>query len=153
MTAPRQGAGSAGFSLVEMLVVLAILGVVAGVAAPAIGHLVPGRRLDLTAATLAGELTRLRAQARRSGAPTSLTFVPERRHFMSTRPGAAPIGAGPVAVEVLRGEASRAGPGEIRFLADGSSTGGAIRLSGSGGHRTLTVSSLTGRVAEAGANP
>ncbi|WP_410824117.1 GspH/FimT family pseudopilin [Methylobacterium oryzisoli] len=67
---------------------------------------------------------------------------------MSGRPGAAPIAVGDLAVEVLRGEASRSASGEIRFLADGSSTGGAIRLTGRGGSRTLAVSSLTGRVAD-----
>ena len=153
MSAAGARGGSAGFSLIEMLVVLAVLGLVAGLALPAIGNRVPGRRLDLAAASLSGELTRLRAQARRSGAPASLTYLPDRSLFLSTRPGAAPITVGAVAVEVLRGEASRAGPGEIRFLADGSSTGGAIRLSGPGGSRTLSVSSLTGRVAEAGAVP
>ncbi|MFY9294329.1 MAG: prepilin-type N-terminal cleavage/methylation domain-containing protein [Methylorubrum rhodinum] len=152
-TLARDGADAAGFSLVEMLVVLAVLGLVAGLAIPAIGTMLPGRRLDQTAAALAGELTRLRAQARGSGAPASLTFVPERGLFVSTRPGAAPIAAGGVAVEVLRSEASRAERGEIRFFPDGSATGGAIRLVGAAGRRTLAISSLTGRVAEAETGP
>lgn len=142
-------AGAAGFTLVEMLVALALLGLVAGLAAPAAGRLIPGRRLDMAAGALAGELHRLRAQARRTGAPASLTFVPERALFLSTRPGAPPIPAGGFAVEVLRGATSRSAPGEIRFLAGGGSTGGVIRLVGAGGSRSLTVSSLTGRVAEA----
>jgi len=145
-------ARDAGFTLVEMLVVMAIVGLVAAIGAPNLGAMLPSRQLTQISAALSDELVRLRGQARRSGRPASLSYDAGLNRFVSDRVGAT-IAARDLQVQVMPAAASRAAPGEIRFMPDGGSTGGRIRLVGRGGSRLLVVSSLTGRVAESVEGP
>lgn len=134
-----------GFSLVEMLVVLALLGLAAAGAGPALDALVPARRLDRAAETLRTEIDLLRGEALRTGRTGRLVLDGPANRFLSSRPGAVPI---PVAA-VLRVDVPRTrwgGPGEIRFLADGSASGGRIDLASGTARRVLTVSPLTSLV-------
>ena len=134
-----------GFSLVEMLVVLAILGLAAAASGPALDTLVPARRLDRAAETLRAEMDLLRGEALRTGRIGRLVLDGPNNRFLSSRPGAAPI---PVAA-VLRIDVPRSrwgGPGEIRFLADGSTSGGRIDLTRGRTSRVLVVSPFTGLV-------
>lgn len=146
-------ARDAGFTRVEMLVVMAIVGLVAAIGAPNLGAMLPGRQLTQISAALSDELVRLRGQARRSGRPASLFYDAGLNRFLSDRGGGAAIAARDLQVQVMPAAASRAAPGEIRFMPDGGSTGGRIRLVGRGGSRLLVVSSLTGRVAESVEGP
>ncbi|MCJ2048003.1 GspH/FimT family pseudopilin [Methylobacterium sp. J-078] len=134
-----------GFSLVEMLVVLAILGLAAATSGPALDALVPARRLERAAETLRAEMDLLRGEALRTGRTARLVLDGPNNRFLSSRPGVAPI---PVAA-VLRVDVPRSrwgGPGEIRFLADGSASGGRIALTRGRASRALVVSPLTGLV-------
>lgn len=134
--------GNTGFTLVEMLVTLVILGLAAAVATQFAGSQV-GRRADRIAGAVGSEMALLRAQALRSGQTARLVFEPESGRFLSSRPGAAPIATAPLPVLVQVEEAANATPGEIRFLPDGGSSGGRIVI----GSRVLTVGPLLGRVA------
>ncbi|MGY2048200.1 prepilin-type N-terminal cleavage/methylation domain-containing protein [Methylobacterium sp. JK268] len=147
------GGRADGFSLVEMLVVLAILSLAALAGGVVLNGLLPGRRLDAAAASLARELAATRGHARLSGALAVLRLDPDRHLVLSTRPGAPALALAGFAVAVEAGPGSRAAPGEIRFAPDGSSSGGAVLLAGPGGRRRLVVSRLTGRVAEESGPP
>lgn len=140
--------GQAGFTLVEMLVTMAILGLAAGVAFQSLGPGALDRRTLLVSETVAAEIGRLRAEAIRTGRAGRLAFEPQGRLFVSSRPGAPPIPVGglAVAVAVEPGPVGRPVPGEVRLLPDGSSTGGRILLAGGGTRRALAISALTGRV-------
>ena len=141
------GAGpSDGFTLVEMLVTLAVLGLAAAVAFQSLGRGALDRRAAALSETVAAEIDRLRAEAIRSGRGGRLAFEPGAGLFLSSRPGAAPIPARGVRVAVEGGVPERPLPGEIRLLPDGSSTGGRIVFSAGAEGRILTVSALTGRV-------
>ncbi|SFU48874.1 general secretion pathway protein H [Methylobacterium sp. 174MFSha1.1] len=149
MTARRRDAAAgpaAGFSLVEMLVVLALLGLAAALGGPSLLTLLPGRQLDAAAASLADELALLRAEALRTGQRTSLAYDQATARFVSSRPSARPLAMAPLSVGVSVPAESWAGPGEIRFLPGGASTGGRIVLAGRAGQRVLTVSRVTGAV-------
>ena len=130
----------AGFTLVEMLVTLVIVGLAVAVASHSAGS-GAGRRADRLAAALGAEIGLLRAQALRTGETARLVLDPETGRFLSSRPGAAPIATAPLAVLVEAGT-----PGEIRLLADGSSSGGRILLGSPGAGVVLSVGALTARV-------
>lgn len=139
----RSAAATAGFTLVEMLVTLAILGLAAGVAVQFAGGFGAGRRAQRLSEVLAGEIGLLRAEALRSGLTARLTFDPESGRFLSSRSGAGPIPTAPLPVRIVTAEAGA--PAEIRFLPDGGSSGGRIILGPPGGV-VLTVGTLTAHV-------
>ena len=145
--------GSAGFSLVEMLVVLVVLGLAAAIGLPAIGSILPARALAALGDAIGDELNRLRAEALRTGSPARLVFEAEGRRFVSSRAGAQPIAAGDVAVVLDRPPGARSEPGEIRFLPGGGSTGGRIAIANASGSRAITVVRATGAVRSSEAPP
>jgi general secretion pathway protein H len=153
MIARHSREGTAGFSLVEMLVVLAILGLAVGIGAPSLGGIVPSRRLNAAAEAIVGEIALLRIEAQRTGRAMSLAFDEETRRFVSARPGAPVLAMPEWRVLVETGTSARVAPREIRFLPDGGSTGARITLSGSGGTRILVVGRATGAVRRAEAAP
>lgn len=136
----------AGMSLVEMLVVLVVLALAAAISGPVLRVLLPGQRLDAAADAVSSELALLRAQAVRTGQPASLVYDPEAGCFRSSRRVGRPIILANTTASVEVPAESRAGPGEIRFLPSGATTGGRITLVGSSGTRTLVVSRVTGAV-------
>ena len=140
--------GEAGFTLVEMLVVLAILALVAAGSAFALAGSRPKRMVAATEDRLVADLQRTRLDAMRSGRMRSLAFDGAARLWR--REGAEPF-ALPDGVTLrltTAREAGRAGSGEaaIAFLPDGRSTGGTIDIFGAGIRRAVEVNWLTGAV-------
>jgi general secretion pathway protein H len=135
----------AGFTLVEMLVVLAILALVLAVVPPLLAGGQARAELDAATRELAAALRETRSQAIREGRSESFV-VDAARHF---RAGGGPAhalahGLG-LAFATADGHAVPAGA--IRFFADGSSTGGRLILLSGERRSYVTVDWLTGRVA------
>lgn len=146
-TAPTADARSAGFTLLEALVVLAIVALVTAGAAYA---LKPRREppLDLLARAIVAELTLARTQAIVSGEETLVTFDVERRRYWST--GAGRLEALPASISLtltIADAERRTGTGAIRFFPEGGSTGGKLLLASGETSRLVRVDWLTGRAA------
>ncbi len=141
----------AGFTLIEILVVLAILGVVLGIM---IGN-GPMRSRGLQARAAAGALAQslraARAQAIATDQNVSVAIDPGRHVFAPDR-GAVQHISPDLAMAVLPPALPAQGTAKvIRFSADGSSTGGEVLL-GDGKHRiAISVEWLTGKVSVADA--
>jgi general secretion pathway protein H len=149
MAAPLAGTpapAAAGFTLIEMLVVLAILAGVAAMSGPVLSRIGRGQALDAFSETLAARLSLTRAAAIRSNAIRGLALDPAGRSFASDA-GLAPL---PIPAELrvtlVPPPQSRGPAGLIRFLPDGRSSGGEIRLDQGAETRLLSIERLTGSV-------
>ena len=139
---------AAGFTLIEMIVVLAVLGVVLASVA---GYKPPwskGLALEATAAELAGQLRLARSEAitRNEGVALELDLVGRRYRIDNAAPRQLPVG---MDMELLTVAGERHAPtvGGIRFHPDGSSSGGRIVLAEGSRRMAVGVDWLTGRVA------
>jgi general secretion pathway protein H len=137
-----------GTSLIEMLVVLAILALVAAVALP--GAQMPGQgpSLRLVATDIAARLRAARNIAVNEQRDVAFAFDSETRTYGVE--GLGPPRAVPVAVNVsvttARQYVRDAGEARLVFYSDGSSSGGTIRLAAQHQRIVIGVAWLTGAV-------
>lgn len=138
---------SAGFTLLETLVVLAILGLVVGVAIPSLRRPPDKLRLEAATRTLASALRFSRAQAITRNTDVVLTVNADRRVFESSASSAIQLDQ-EISVEMIFAAPERRGAagGAIHFFPDGSSSGGDIVLTIGKRRARISVNWLTGQV-------
>ena len=139
--------GAAGFSLVELMVVLAIASMVLAVSVPSL-LVGGGARVDAAASAVAGELRRARSDALAQSRPQAV-LIDLQAHRVSRANDAGrslPEGA-EMKLLTARSEQLDAQRGYIRFFPDGSATGGRLDF-GHDGHARVAVDVdwLTGSV-------
>ncbi len=139
---------SRAFTLVELLVVLAIMGLVLALVPPFLDNTLPENRVRGAARTLAAELKLSRGEAIRARAETLLILDVEQRSFQTGDrerglhlPEEATLSLTTAESEMLAEQR-----GAIRFFPDGSSTGGQIRLRYRQSDYVVDVNWLTGQV-------
>lgn len=139
---------SRGFTLLELLLVLLLLGLVYGLAGPMIGAGSAG--LDVKAATrqLAAGLRKARGIAITERQEALLAVDVNARSFSVTRdPRTYFLPRRPnIALFTAQSELMRDTVGGIRFFPDGSSTGGRITVSLEGNMAAVDVDWVTGRI-------
>lgn len=137
----------AGFTLIEMLVVLAILVLVATATIPLLSRGSEGFRLQLASSELAAAFRATRSAAIMRNAKMALVIDVNRRWFksnvVSQRPFASEIEAKLTFASGIRSASSNGG---FEFFPDGSSTGGDVTLSLHGKQTRLCIDWLTGEV-------
>lgn len=144
----RRGRHSvAGVSLLEMLLVIALIGAASVLAAAAFGGGFGGMQLRSNAKEIAAQLRYTRTQAIATGQPQRFTIDPAAHTWT------APNGHSGDIPEALRTTFTGArqvqptrGEGAIVFFADGASTGGRVQLSLKRAAWNVDVAWLTGQV-------
>ena len=135
---------TAGFTLVEMLVVVTILALAAGVAMPMLARPSDTVRLTAAARDLVGALRTSRAAAVARNAEVALTIDVDRRTFESPVALRRSLGADLTAQLVFAEPERRGRSGAFRFFPDGSATGGDVRLALNGKNARICVDWLSG---------
>lgn len=137
-----------GFTLIEMLVVLVIMGLVYSLVPPLLGSGRSGAELKAAARQLAAGLRKARSDAVTRQQEVALTVDVEHHRFSLS--GDKQAYRLPEKVELnlytARSELSNEKTGAIRFYPDGSSTGGRITVTSNARKFQVDVNWMTGQV-------
>ncbi len=139
---------SRGFTLVELLVVLAIGGLLLTLTPPLITAALPGVELKAAARRTAGALRLAREIAIAEGRDAAWVIDVENNRYQidgDHRRGSLPGGLD-IELVAAEQEMQSDGVGAIRFFPDGSSTGGRVILKRGDAGYQVGVNWLTGRI-------
>lgn len=136
-----------GFTMLELIVVLAIMALVTGLAIPALTS-GSGTELRASARTMVTAFRKARNKAVSTNDSAVLTIDVETREFLV--PGEKTARKLPDGVDLdlfaARSQLESETRGGIRFFPDGSSTGGRVTLSAEAGKFAVNVDWMTGRI-------
>jgi general secretion pathway protein H len=137
-----------GFTLVELLVVLALIALVIAVASPVVSNAFPGAETKAAARELATGFRFARSEAITGNREVGMVLDLENRRYGVG--GEDDIHELPEEAEITlvtaRSERIDERTGVIRFFPDGSSTGGGVSLAHGNKEYRVMVDWLTGRV-------
>jgi len=140
---------SHGFTLFELLLVLALMGLLYGLALPMLGSGSTGVDLKAASRQLAAGLRKTRSIAVTEQREAVLTLDVDGRNFSLT--GDPKTYSLPkrldFALFTARSELVREKTGRIRFFPDGTSTGGRVTVSAGEARQSIDVDWVTGKVA------
>lgn len=138
----------AGFTLLELLVVMAVLAMAAVIALPLARGPAAGRVVEGTARDIAAMLRATRLSAISRNTPRAVTFDLAAGHYAAD--GVARARAFPPHVSFLittaAGEQIGANRYRVRFFPDGSATDAKLSIGSGARHARIIVDGLTGRV-------
>ncbi len=143
-----------GFTLLELLVVLAVISLVVGLAVPRIAGALPGAQIKSAAFDLAAALRAARSHAIRGNQEAVFTLdVESRRYSMAGKNKSRDLpGDLKVTLETVQSERYDDDTGGFRFFPDGTSTGGRITLTGDEREYQIDVDWLTGKISTTALN-
>ena len=143
---PEARGGDHGFTLIELMVVLTIIGMALTLSIPVLQRSVPQLELKNAARTTVTAIREARAIAIGSNRETVLFFDLGNRYLWVD--GTTPVALDPrigMSLMTATREVIQSGVGGIRFYPDGSSTGGSIELMLDRRRQVVGVEWLTGR--------
>lgn len=138
---------AAGFSLLEIIIVLVLVAIVVAIGASAMSRQLPGQRLQHSARELASQLRYTRAQAIASGESKLFTLDARSREWQAGDKRSGQLGRDiQVVATGARNEQQREGVAAVRFFPEGAATGGRFVLSHGQAAWQIDVQWLTGEV-------
>lgn len=141
----RLGLADAGYTLIEMLVVLAIIALVSAVVLPSLTRPSENLRLQTAAREIVGALRLTRTTAIARNTAMVMEIDVEQRTFQSPAVSLRKFASDVTAqLKIAEPERTTKSTGGFRFFPDGSSTGGDLVLALHGKQTTICVHWLTG---------
>ncbi len=137
-----------GFTLVELLVVITVIGLIIALAPVAMTRIMPSLELRTTTRELAAALRNTRSEAIRDNRETTLTLDVETGWYRLDGRSAEQEIDPEIELKLLTAtiEAENENVGRIRFFPDGTSTGGQVTLARGDDTYYIIVDWLSGRV-------
>jgi general secretion pathway protein H len=136
----RRDGGSAGYTLVELVVVLAIIGLLLTITIPLLTRHRAGAALDAASRDIRTALRGAHSTAIADDRVVVFQGASDGGYWLDRRYFALPTSSAASAVQV-----ATAGGGRITFYPSGGSSGGRIVVSNGGEYREIAVDALTGR--------
>ncbi len=141
-----------GFTLLEIILVMAIIALASVLAAAAMGGGFRGMQLKASARQIGSNLRYTRAQAIATGQPQRFTIDPAAHTWQAPKQhhGRIPekLAIDFIGAREAQADRRQSREGAIEFFPDGASTGGRIRLSAGKAAWDVDVGWLTGQVEE-----
>lgn len=145
---------SSGFSLVELVLVVAITMILAAIAAPRYGSAAGRYRADLAARRVADDLRLAQAHARLTSASCTVNFTPATEQYQLAGVASLDGGAGDYTVDLRTDpydagitSADFGGPATVVFSGWGlPNSGGSVVVTAGSETRTVVVDGQTGQV-------
>jgi general secretion pathway protein H len=137
-----------GFTLLELMVTLLVIGLITAVTPPLFSNVVPGVRFEQTVIDLQSTLRKARSQAITGSDEVVISFDPDARSYSMDDEQRVDL-PGDITLSVSRSGrdlVETASEQRIRFFPDGSSTGSVIKLSSDDRMAEIEVAWLTGKV-------
>lgn len=140
-------AAADGFTLLELLVVLVILGLTVALAVPVFSRAMPGVEAKAAARDVAAMLRAARSLAIAENREITVAVDLDRRtvELAGAQSRTVPAGIG-IGLYTAAEELIDRGAGRIRFYPDGTSTGGRVRLSAGERKYDVLVDWISGNV-------
>lgn len=136
-----------GYTLVELLVVLAVMALLVAAAPALINTMRPGVEAKAAARTLANDLRGVRAAAIVANSETWVVLDAENKRYEIEPSGVMRKLPRAVSLELRGPRGEESGKHiELRFFPDGSSTGGSIRIVSGNRQHWIVDHWLTGRI-------
>jgi len=140
-----QAASAAGFTLVELLVVMVIAALVLGLVATSISRNISGAEMRSAAHKMTASMRYTRTRAILDKQEMVFLVDTENRSYLAPRKEEVVLPEGMnVALTTARSELTSEHVGGIRFYPDGGSTGGFVELEANGRIYRINVAWLTG---------
>jgi general secretion pathway protein H len=141
-------AAQQGFTLIELLLVITIVAMLVGLAAPSISRSLPGVQLKSAAREIAAALRHARDTAITRQHQTVISIDIKNRVYSTSNDNKLHHLPDKIDIKVLGAEQESPSEtiGGVRFYPDGSSTGGQITLSLDQRHYEIEVDWLLGKV-------
>jgi len=144
-----------GFTMIELLAVLALVAAIMAMAASVMWRKLPGQRLQQSAKELVAQLRYTRAQAIATGEPQVFTLDANSREWRAgeKRRGQLAKDIAIVATGARNEQQQRPGVAAVRFFPEGAATGGRFVLRNGRVAWQVDVQWLTGEVSLARTTP
>lgn len=140
--------GQRGFTLLEMLVVILLIGIAAAAVSVSVTHGLASARIDAASGEIAAALRATRAQAIVQGKQQTFDVDVRKDTWSGAKRKDVRLPTGlRIAITSAMEDRPDEHTGRIRFFPDGSSTGGHIVLTSGRRQWRINVSWLTGQVA------